>query len=110
MRFGCKSMENDAGNGEPFRGATYLRWSPQCSEATSPLFQRTGGRKKRFASAALTTLLRKFKGPGAYEGLWEFLTQTYQALAAGAALPVTANDVICVNRMVDALKPQERRP
>jgi predicted dehydrogenase len=63
---------------------------------------------KAIRHAALTTLLRKFKGPGAYEGLWEFLAQTYRAFAAGSALPVTASDVMGVNRMVDALKPQER--
>jgi hypothetical protein len=58
--------------------------------------------------AALATLLRKFKGPGAYEGLWEFLARTYQALATEASLPITATDVIEVNRMVDALKPKEQ--
>jgi predicted dehydrogenase len=58
--------------------------------------------------AALATLLRKFKGPGAYEGLWEFLARTYRALAAGAELPITANDVLAVNRMVEALKPAEQ--
>ena len=60
--------------------------------------------------AALTTLLRKFKGPGAYEGLWELLARTYRALADQSALPVTAKDVVEVNRMVEALKPQEQRP
>jgi predicted dehydrogenase len=60
--------------------------------------------------AALATLLRKFKGPGAYEGLWELLTRTYQALTEGSALPVTARQVLEVNRMVEALKPKEPRP
>ncbi len=63
---------------------------------------------KTIRRAALTTLLRKFKGPGAYEGLWELLARTYPALADGAALPVTANDVLEVNRMVEALKPREQ--
>jgi predicted dehydrogenase len=58
--------------------------------------------------AALATLLRKFKGPGAYEGLWEFLARTYRALAAGAAVPITVDDVLAVNRMVEALKPTEQ--
>jgi len=58
--------------------------------------------------AALTTLLRKFKGPGTYEGLWELLARTYQALANQSAPPVTASDVLEVNRMVEALKPQAR--
>ena len=67
----------------------------------------------RFATirrAALATLLRKFKGPGAYEGLWELLARTYRALADGSALPVTASDILEVNRMVEALKPGEQRP
>jgi predicted dehydrogenase len=60
--------------------------------------------------AALATLLRKFKGPGAYEGLWELLARTYRALADGSALPVTTNHVLEVNRMVEALKPRKQRP
>jgi predicted dehydrogenase len=59
--------------------------------------------------AALATLLRKFKGPGAYEGLWELLARTYRALADGAAPPVAASQVLEVNRMVEALKPKEQR-
>jgi predicted dehydrogenase len=57
--------------------------------------------------AALATLLRKFKGPGTYEGLWELLTRTYRALADRSALPVTATDILEVNRIVEALKPKE---
>jgi len=64
---------------------------------------------KTIRRAALTTLLRKFKGPGAYEGLWELLAQTYRALADKAVLPVKASDVIEVNRMVEALKPKEQQ-
>ena len=60
--------------------------------------------------AAFTTLLRKFKGPGAYEGLWELLARTYWALANGSALPITATQVLEVNRMIEALKPAEKRP
>src|SRR5215470_14683979 len=59
--------------------------------------------------AALATLLRKFRGPGAYEGLWELLARTYRALADGSALPVTASHLLAVNRMVEALKPMEPR-
>ena len=58
--------------------------------------------------AALVPLLRKFKGVGAYEGLWELLDHTYRALADGTALPITASHVIEVNRMVQALKPKEQ--
>jgi predicted dehydrogenase len=65
------------------------------------------GRKIRHA--ALATLLRKFNGPGAYEGLWELIARTYTALADRSAPPITASDVREVNRMVEALKPRERR-
>ena len=65
---------------------------------------------KAIRRAALATLLRKFKGPGAYEGLWELLARTYRALAEESALPVTVSDVLEVNRMVEALKPTEQRP
>lgn len=64
---------------------------------------------KDIRRAAVTTLLRKFKGPGAYEGLWELLAGTYRALADQSALPITASDVLEVNRLVEALKPQEQR-
>lgn len=64
---------------------------------------------KTIRRAALATLLRKFKGPGAYEGLWELLTRTYRALAEGSAPPLTASHVLEVNRMVEALKPREQR-
>jgi predicted dehydrogenase len=57
--------------------------------------------------AALATLLRKFKGPGTYEGLWELLGRTYRALADGSTLPVPARHVLDVNRLVAALKPAE---
>ena len=64
---------------------------------------------KTIRHAALATLLRKFKEPGAYEGLWELLARTYRALADGSAPPITATDVLEVNRMVEALKPKEQR-
>ena len=60
--------------------------------------------------AALATLVRKFKGLGTYESVWELLARTYRALADGSALPVTASHVLEVNRMVDALKPREQMP
>ena len=63
---------------------------------------------KNIRRAALATLLRKFKGPGAYEGLWEFLARNYRALADGSVLPITVSDVLEVNRMVEALKPTEQ--
>jgi len=61
--------------------------------------------------AALGTFLRKFKrGPGAYEGLWELLDRTYRAIADGSALPVPAEHVLDVNRLVADLKPEGARP
>jgi predicted dehydrogenase len=59
--------------------------------------------------AALATLLGKFKGPGAYKGLWELLALTYRALGDGSALPVTGSHVLEVNRMIEVLKPREQR-
>jgi predicted dehydrogenase len=64
---------------------------------------------KTIRRAALATLLRKFNGSGAYEGMWELLARTYRALADGSAVPVTASHVIEVNRMVEALKPKEQQ-
>jgi hypothetical protein len=56
--------------------------------------------------AALDTLLGKFKGPGAYEGLWELVARTYQALAIRSCPPVTVHSMLEVARMVEALKPK----
>jgi len=61
---------------------------------------------KTIRRAALATLLRKFKGPGSYEGLHELLARTYRALADGTTLPVSAIHVMEVNQLVEALKPQ----
>lgn len=61
---------------------------------------------KMIRRAAVGTLMRKFRGgPGAYEGLYELLRRTYLGLASGSPLPVTADQVLAVNRMVEALKP-----
>ncbi len=64
---------------------------------------------KTIRRAAVATLLRKFKGPGAYEGLWQLLAGTYRALAAGSAPPVTDGHILEVNRLVEALKPKEQQ-
>ncbi len=61
--------------------------------------------------AAIGTLLRKFKrGPGAYEGLWEFLGRTYRALGDRSALPVPAEHVLAVNRLIADLRPDRVLP
>jgi hypothetical protein len=64
---------------------------------------------KTIRRAAVATLLQKFRGPGTYEGLWELLARTYRALGEGSALPVTASDLLEVNRLVEALKPSGQR-
>lgn len=57
--------------------------------------------------AAFSNLVGKFgSGPGVMEGLWELLRRTYRALGDGSALPVPAEQVLAVNRLVDALKPE----
>jgi predicted dehydrogenase len=62
---------------------------------------------KTIRRAASATLLEKFRGgPGAYSGLFELLALFYRALADGADLPVTAEQALEVNRLVEALKPQ----
>lgn len=58
------------------------------------------------SGAAVGTLVEKFRGGlGAYAGLWELLRRTYAALATGAPIPITAEDVLDVNRLVAELKP-----
>jgi predicted dehydrogenase len=60
--------------------------------------------------AAVSTLMRKFKaGPGTYDGMWYLVARIYEALARGTTLPVPIDDVLAVNRMVEALKPGEAR-
>ena len=55
---------------------------------------------------AIKTFLQKFgSGVGAYEGLWELLRRTYSALGRHTPLPVSREQVLAVNRLVDALKP-----
>ena len=62
---------------------------------------------KAIRRAAVGTLARKFRGgPGAYEGLYELLARTYRALADGSALPIPPQQVLDVNRLVAALKPE----
>jgi predicted dehydrogenase len=51
--------------------------------------------------SAFGTLRRKLDGgPGAYEGLWALLGDTYRALGSGAEPPITPRQVIEVNRLV----------
>jgi predicted dehydrogenase len=55
--------------------------------------------------AALGGLRRKLSGgPGAYEGLWELLEQTYRAVGSGTEPPITPQQMIEVNDLVNDLK------
>ncbi len=57
--------------------------------------------------AAIGGLVGKFRGgPGAYEGLFELLGRTYRSLATGSPPPVATQQVLDVNRLVEALKPE----
>jgi predicted dehydrogenase len=58
--------------------------------------------------AAFGSLWRKLSGgPGAYEGLWELLARTYQALGSGGEPPVSARQVAEVNCLVADLTREE---
>ncbi len=62
---------------------------------------------KSIRRAALGTLLQKFSGgPGTYEGLFRVLARTYQSLADGSTLPIPAQQVLEVNRLIAALRPE----
>lgn len=59
------------------------------------------------SGAAVGSLVRKFRGgPGIYAGLWRLLGRTYEALASGSALPVAAQQVLEVNRLIADLRPR----
>ena len=65
---------------------------------------------KAVRRSAYGTLRRKLDGgPGAYEGLWALLAGTYRALGAGDEPPVTARQVVEVNRLVADLAAGEFR-
>jgi len=50
-------------------------------------------------------LWRKLSGgAGAYEGLWELIGATYQALAAGRIPPISLEHMLEVNTLVHELK------
>lgn len=91
---------------------TRLTFDDSGGSLSKPLRSLVSGLRegKAIQRAAVATLLRKFKGPGAYEGLWELLARTYRALNDGSTLPITAVQVLEVNRMVEALKPTEQQP
>ena len=47
-------------------------------------------------------------GPGAYEGQWELLRRTYEALDSGSEPPIPADRIRAVNRLVCELSEQAR--
>ena len=59
--------------------------------------------------AARRNLLGKFHGPGTYAGLWNLLTQAYQAVESGTAPPITMRQIAEVNNLVTALTAEEFR-
>lgn len=62
------------------------------------------------AVGALSGLAGKLSGgPGAYEGLWALLGETYRALATGAPPPVSLEQVEAVNALVADLAAQGPR-
>jgi predicted dehydrogenase len=64
----------------------------------------------RTGFSAFRLIWRKLSGgPGAYEGLWRLIERFYAALGAGAPPPLSPQDVLAVNRMLDALLAGGRR-
>ena len=70
---------------------------------------RNGWQESRdVRKAAFGGLWRKLSGgPGAYEGLWEFLRRTYTSMQQGTEPPITMQQVEDVNRLVADLTKQE---
>jgi predicted dehydrogenase len=55
--------------------------------------------------AAFSSLKRKLSGgPAVYEGLWELLARIYQAIGLGTEPPITPQQILEVNHLVDDLK------
>ena len=60
--------------------------------------------------SAFGTLRRKLDGgPGAYEGLWALLADTYASLGSGRGPAITLGQVVEVNRLVADLAAAEYR-
>ena len=80
---------------------------PSGPRPLTPLFN--GWREaKDVRHASVAGLVRKLSGgPGAYEGLWELLRRTYDALGSGAEPPVSMRQIDDVNRLVADLTREE---
>lgn len=48
-------------------------------------------------------------GPGAYDGLWLLIQRVYESIAAGKSSPISLEDMIEVNRLVDEIKSEGNR-
>jgi predicted dehydrogenase len=65
---------------------------------------------KAVRRSAFGTLRRKLDGgPGAYEGLWALLGETYQALGSGREPAITPRQMVEVNRLVADLTAGENQ-
>ncbi|MCU1698687.1 MAG: putative oxidoreductase [Mycobacterium sp.] len=51
----------------------------------------------------ISSFAGRLVGESGYEGIHHFLTETYSALQSGAALPVTEEDVVAVQQLIDAI-------
>jgi predicted dehydrogenase len=78
----------------PLRGGS--PWSPIRNS-----LQRARGE----ASGAVLSLARKLSGgPGAYEGLWQLVAETYRRLVQGGPPPVSPGQILSVNRLIHDLQ------
>lgn len=101
--YGTK-MRAEANLFEPLLTINKLRGGPK---PLIPLFN--GLQEARdVRRSAVGGLWRKLSGgPGAYEGLWEFLRRSYAALEQGTEPPITMQQIEDVNRLVADLTKQE---
>lgn len=76
------------------------------SSLSRPLVPVMNGMEQSWTlgSSALKSFWGKLNGgPGSYEGLWELVRRTYQALDAGQPPPVSAEQILQVHRLVTKL-------
>lgn len=101
--YGTK-MRAQANLFEPFLSIDRLHEGPR------PLIPLKNGRQaaKDARRAAYGGLWRKLGGgPGAYEGLWDLLGRTYNAIRLNAEPPISTRAIEEVNRLVADMKKQE---
>ena len=59
--------------------------------------------------AARRNFMGKFTGLGTYAGLWNLMTQAYEAMSAGREPPISMSQIAEINDMVAALTAEEFR-